>query len=224
MNEKVNKGPIATRVASLRSSFQSGILPNDPRFLPFPQLHKGLTVRPSTSAGIPFARYSQVSRCFHFLQRSANAGKRSLHARVSSSRVTIWISPRSESFANTGETFGMIFLIKGTTHASTTTVWEATSSLISFTKIKVYMPIPSTGLQSPYGIRACCGSSKPQYLMNIVAILSLRLTIVPLSAWFERSLAFFSVSERVILMWMESHSSFFFADGIFNAGMTSKLR
>jgi len=224
MNEKVNKGPIATRVASSRSSFQSGTLPNEPRFLPLPQLHKGLTVRPSTSAGIPLARYSQVSRCFHVLQRSANAGKRSLHARVSSSRVTIWIRRRLESFANTGETFGMIFSIKGTTHASTTTVWDATSSLISFTKIRVYTPTPSTGLQSPNGIRARCGSSKPQYLMNIVAILSLRLTSAPLSAWFGRSLAFFSVSERVIPMWTESHSSFFWADGSFNAGMISNLR
>jgi hypothetical protein len=143
--------------------------------------------------------------------------------RVSSSRVAIRIR-LSESFANTGEIFGMIFLTRGTTHASTTTVCDARSSLISFTKIKVYTPTPSTGLQSPKGFRACFGSSKPEYFIKIVAMVSLRLTITPLSAWFGRSLTFFSVSEKVIPMWTESHSSFFFVTGNFSAGMTSKLR
>ena len=223
MNEKVNKGPIATRVASSRSSFQSGTFPNEPRFLPFPQLHNGLTVRPSTSAGIPFAMYSQVSKCSQVLQRSANAGKRSLHVRASSSRVRIWMR---ESFLSTGEIFGIIFSTKGTTHASTTTVCDATSSLISLTKIKVYMPTPLTGLKRPKAIRGCCGSSKPEYSeywLNITAILCLRLTSTPLSARFGRSLTCFS-SERVMRMWMESHSSFFFVDGSFNAGRISKLR
>jgi len=67
---------------------------------------------PSTPAGIPLARYLQLSRRFQVLQRSAYAGKRILHVRVSSSRVIIWIRP-SEIFASTGEILGMI---KGTVY------------------------------------------------------------------------------------------------------------